>query len=192
MSRAVSVALLCLMTASPSLAQQLNNHDDPRGTELNYFKRAHPDRVALLTAAGSGIEIRHVVIHMRGRLLEVGTAAGVATRNENRVRLSSVPVLGGLFEDRFGREDIALRNRIGTVYRRGDTLDVDVADDQPMHPITRVAILNQDNAYFLEGTPRPVPATPASGRERVGQAFIKNGEGLLLLIEPSVIERSIF
>ena len=190
--RALLLALLAIFPLTAPLAQRQRSHDDPLGPELNYFKRAQPDRVPLLTADGAGIEVRHVLIHLRDEVLGVPTAAGVTSRSEDRVRLRSLPLVGRFFFDRFRQEDIAPRNRIGTVYRHGDTLYVEIDPNQPKHPITQVAILNQDNAYFLAGAPRPARVQGDPYAVRAGQAFIKDGEMLVLLIEPSVIQHSVF
>lgn len=187
--------LLCALVTLPPLsvaAQSIRSHDDPYGPELNYFKREQANRVSLLSADNRGFEVARVMIDFGGEVLAVNTADGVQTRNENRVRLRDLPIAGGLFENRFSRDDLAPGNRIGAVYRQGDTLRVEVGRDQPRYPITRVAILNQDNAYFLNGDPQPTRIQLPPGGAPVGQAFIKNGAGLLLLIEPSVIQHSIF
>ena len=192
MFRRLLLACLVLATSSPALAQRESSHDDPYGRELNYFRKPHGDSLSLLTADGRGVEIRQVLIHLGNQVLGVSTSDGFETRDENRVRLHAVPVLGGLFADRFSQDDLTRQKRIGTVYRHEDTLYVEIDRDQPLHPITRVVVLNQNNAYFLAGAPTRTRVEGDPYALRIGQAFIKNGEFLVLLIEPSVIQNNIF
>src|SRR3712207_284886 len=122
MFRRLLLACVVVAISFSAAAQRERSHDDPLGRELNYFRRAQPDRVALLTADGAGVEVTRVVIRRGSEVRSVSTQRGVEWRSENRVRLRSIPVLGQLFFDRFRQADIAPRNRIGTVYRDGDTL----------------------------------------------------------------------
>jgi alkylated DNA repair dioxygenase AlkB len=191
MLRLFALLALLLLLPPAAEAQREFSHDDPQGKELNYFKRPQADAVRLLTADGAGVAVRRVLIRLGNRVLGVETSAGVDWRNEDRVRLRGVPIVGQLFFDRFRQADLAPRNRIGTVYRAGDALYVDIDRDQPHHPITEVVILNQDKAYFLAGTPQPTRVSSDEYAVHAGQAFIKDGTTLLLLIEPSVIQHNL-
>ena len=190
--RFLLVGIVAVLPSTAPAQQQQRSHDHPLGPELNYFRRAQPDRVPLLTADGAGIEVTQVLIHLGDRVLGVSTEAGVDARSENRVRLRGIPILGALFFDRFSQADIAPGKRIGTVYRHDGTLYVEIDRNQPAHPITQVVILNQDNAYFLAGAPQPARVEGDPYAVYAGKAFIKDGETLLLLVEPSVIQHNIF
>ena len=192
MIRALALAALLLLLPLAASAQKEFSHDDPQGRELNYFKLPQADAVRLLTADGTGMEVRHVLIRLGNEVLGVDTSAGVSWRNEDRVRLRSLPIIGQLFFDRFRQADLSPANRIGSVYRSADTLYVDIDRNQPHHPITDVVILNQDKAYFLAGSPRPARVREDSYAPYAGQAFIKDGTTLLILVEPSVTTHNLF
>lgn len=188
---------LCLlaslaMTLPAALPAAAQSHDDPHGPELNFFKRSHGDAVSLLTAAGDTALVRSIVIRTGRGTLAVDTADGVATVDQNRVRVTGVPVLGRLFQPRYSLDDLQERKRVGTVYLGDDRLFVDFDRDDRFHPITQVVVLNQNNAYELQAPPRRSDDLRIPTGTPAGAAYLKEGETLIVLVEPSVIQHNIF
>jgi len=191
MLRFLIVAALLLLTPLAASAQRETSHDDPQGKELHYFKRPQSDRVPLLMAGGATMEVREVVVRLGDEALRVSTESGVDWRNEDRVRLRGVPILGRLFFDRFSQDDLSPRKEVGHVYRDGETLSAHLHRGEPKHPVIEVVILNQDKAWFLKGTPQPMRLEGQPFVQYAGKAYIKDGTTLVLLIEPSVITHNL-
>src|SRR3546814_17151940 len=81
-------------------------------------------------------------------------ADGVETVDQDRVRISGVPVVGQLFHSRYSLDDLQERKRVGTAYLSGDRLFVDLDRRERFQPVTSVVVLNQNNASELQAPPR--------------------------------------
>ncbi|MFN4090709.1 MAG: hypothetical protein ACK4QW_16925 [Alphaproteobacteria bacterium] len=166
-------------------------HDDPQGPESNYFLRAHQGAVGILPRDGQGTMVRSVHIHTAGETLVADARAGVETENQNRIRLTGTPIVGGLFGHRYSADDLTRRNRVGTVLLDGERLFVTV-DGGRFLPVTEVVVLNQNNATRFRAAPRSVRSAEALSGRPVGSAFVVEDTTLLVLVEPSVIQHNIF
>lgn len=175
-------------TAAPSGT----SHDDPQGVELNYFKRAHEGTIPLLTGGGETAQVREVVIRTGRGTLAVSASDGVATIDQNRLRLSGAPVVGGLFQHRYSLDDIQERDRVGTAYLGEGRLFVDLDRTDRYQPVTRVVVLNQHNAYDLQAPPRSSRDLSLPTGTPAGGAYLKDGETLIVVIEPTILRSNIF
>jgi len=175
-------------TAAPSGT----SHDDPQGVELNYFRRAHEGSIPLLTGRGATAQVREVVIRTGRDTLAVSAADGVATIDQNRLRLSGAPVVGGLFQHRYSLDDIQERDRVGTAYLGEGRLFVDLDRSDRYQPVTRIVVLNQENAYEMQAPPRQSRDLSLPTGTPAGGAYLKDGETLIVVIEPTILRSNIF
>src|SRR3546814_7936407 len=162
------------------------SHDDPHGPELNFFKREHGDTVSLLTGAGDTALVSEIVIRTGRDTLAVSTADGVETVDQDRVRISGVPVVGQLFHSRYSLDDLQERKRVGTAYLSGDRLFVDLDRRERFQPVTSVVVLNQNNAYELQAPPRRSQDLRLPSGTPVGGAYLKDGTTPLVVVQPRV------
>src|SRR3546814_19983380 len=122
-----------------------------------------------MTGAGDTAQVSENVIHTGRDTLAVSTADGVETVDQDRVRISGVPVVGQLFHSRYSLDDLQERKRVGTAYLSGDRLFVDLDRRERFQPVTSVLVLTQNNAHELQATHRTrqdphLPRGPPAGR----------------------------
>lgn len=170
--------LAILATALPASAGQRDidhNLELLEASQAIRFRNADggtfdPDRIEIVTSSGT--------------LAADFPGAPLAVRNEDRVDLSEVPVLGQLFRSGLSTGDAAAKGeRVGAVYRNGATLIVDARDhvgEVTALPVTlttnlaRYGAVSFELGYLSYGAGAARPAG-----EPIGAAFLVDGRLVL-------------
>ena len=200
MSRSTMLVVVAALAASACAADGTGgtaapsgtSHDDPQGVELNYFRRAHAGTIPLLTEGGRTAQVTDVVIRTGRGTLSVPASGGVDTVDQNRLRLTGAPLVGRLFKHRYSLDDIQERDRVGTAYLSDGRLFVDLDRTDRFQPVTRVVVLNQQNAYELQAPPQRSDDLTLPTGTPAGGAYLKDGENLIVVIEPTILRSNIF
>lgn len=84
------------------------------------------------------------------QLFMLRTAAGVDQRNQNRLGLGGLPLLGGLLQRTYGAADFRPDNRIGAIYAEGTALFIFLFPELMLTPQVRQLVLfNTLYSYLL-------------------------------------------
>lgn len=87
------------------------------------------------------------------QLFMLRTALGVDQRNQNRVNLSGIPLLGSLVQRAYGAGDFTATNRFGAVYAEGAALFVYLYPELLLNPqVRQLLFFNLLSSYALRDT----------------------------------------
>jgi len=90
------------------------------------------------------------------QLFMLRTALGVDQRNQNRVNLGGIPLLGGLVQRSYGAGDFTPANRIGSIYVEGAALFVYLYPELLLNPqVRQLLFFNLLSSYALRDTFQP-------------------------------------
>lgn len=180
-------------TALPAAAGERDRSDPFGSDELTWIP---------IEAKDGHYDFRRAVLKVGRTVRTLDTSDKIKVVDQNRVRLRDVPLVGGLFKERLRESDFTPQHEVGTAWRRAEdrTLFVDLSDLPATTRFAHVAVVNQQNAYLFEGEAHEVPAAEVPGvlggfegvAERVGTAYVRDGDTLLVMIRPSIITDSLF
>ena len=90
------------------------------------------------------------------QLLMLRTALGVNQRNENRVNLGGIPLLGGLLQRSYGAGDFTAANRFGAVYAEGAALFIYLNPELLQNPqVRQLLFFNLASSFTLRDSYQP-------------------------------------
>lgn len=131
--------------------------------------------------------------------LEPGGAVGLSIRNpvrqrdEDRIPLEVLPVIGGVFEPTANIE-FAAAPRVGAAWRVGEALVIGSEDGAAAltEGVRRVVVANRGLSFhlpagFTAGAAFPGDAPPISDRLRIGRVH-RAGDALLVIVDPSLVD----
>jgi len=189
----VAAVVLAFAIALPATAGEYDRNDPFGSDELTWIP---------IEAKDGHYDFRQAVLKVGPTVHRLDTADKIKVVDQNRVRLRDVPLVGGLFQDRLRKDDFTPRHQVGTAWRRAAdrTLFVDLSDLPPATRFAHVAVVNQQNAYLFMGAADAVPAAEVPGvlagfedvAVRVGTAYLRDGQTLLVMIRPSIVTDSLF
>lgn len=150
------VAAACLVVAlPPAQANPEQKHGEQRDGQSRH-EQGTLHRIPLRTVAGEVFLDRMIII--QARIVEVADASlGVEFESLDKVDVSGIPLIGGLFDRPLQAGDLTEANRVGTVYDAGDgalaAVIGEIADDD-----FTISVVNYKGRFNLLMQPHPVDA----------------------------------
>ena len=179
----VMLALICLVTAFG--AAQARNGGDRHGDSDMPETRFGLDYVPL-RGDNVNMAVRSVVLHHNGKTYLLETGKGLDVKNQNRLPLARVPILGQFTDPPYERPAFADDLKVADVTADGERLFIDLPDSVELP--ASVVIFNQNNAFFLKD--RPVPhlnQIPSTGKLMASAYYNQDEHNLLIMVRPSII-----
>jgi hypothetical protein len=145
-----------------------------------------------ISSEDGGMALHTVVLERNGEIYVADARQGVEVKDQNRLFLGDIPLIGQVTRDRFRERDFDPNHYAGEARASDETLFV--ALEPTANLPDRVVILNRDNAYFLNGGLKPAKNAVASDGKVLGKAYYQPEErNLLILVKPSIItDKSVF
>lgn len=119
------IGLLSGAVAAPALLQAPALANEPREGDLGITGRGRDDQFLhqlRMVQRHRELLITSVFILGVSQLYLLRTSLGILQRNENRVDLSALPLLGALMQQSYSRDSFTNANRIGAAYAEGAAL----------------------------------------------------------------------
>lgn len=169
----ITVALICLVAAIGSAQAR----DNPELRGLTHVP---------LRGAGFSMAVRSVVVHHKGKTYLLETRRGLEVRNQHRLPLARVPLIGPLTDPPFERQAFAEEHWVAEVTAENERLFVDLPESAELP--AGIVIFNQNHGFFLRGGPAPqTDAIPLAGTPVANAYYQKDGGNLLIMVRPSII-----
>ncbi|GAB4359703.1 MAG: hypothetical protein Kow00114_12770 [Kiloniellaceae bacterium] len=161
--RPVLAALFCLAAASAlpagAPATENENRDNEQRDTRSRNEVSRLDHIPLQTHDGY-LRVQKIVL-IETRIVAVAeTRLGVDFESLDRLDVSSVPLLGSLFDAPLKAADLSDENRVGTVYAGGDGALVAVLDGTGAASGT-LTVVNGKGRYDLVERPRLLETVPS-------------------------------
>lgn len=119
------IGLLSGAVAAPALLQAPALANEPREGDLGITGRGRDDQFLhqlRMVQRHRELLITSVFILGVSQLYLLRTSLGILQRNENRVGLSALPLLGALMQQSYSRDSFTNANRVGAAYAEGAAL----------------------------------------------------------------------
>lgn len=153
----LSATILSATLPAAGLAGRRAFANEPAGARGGLERRGAMEEQLLynlpLRAGTRPLFISQIFILGMTRLRLLRTATGVEQRNENRLGLGSVPLLGALTRQTYGPQDFTANNRIGASYAEGDSLFIYLFPEFSADPQARqIVFMNLSHSFMLRGS----------------------------------------
>ena len=175
MMRFALILAFCLAPAAVPADEQDTNFDRLQGSGAVLFRNAN---------GGTFVPDRLVVIGAESTLGAPLPGTPRHIRNEDRIDISEIPVLGKLFQSGLSPQDARAKGAfVGTLHRDGKTLVLDartVETDLTAYPVTLTSWLKQVGAVSFDLGPLSYSDGRAAAEdEPIGAAFLVDGRLVL-------------
>lgn len=158
LAAAVLVLPFLVGTSPDALANREQQHDEQRDGQSRH--EGTTLRMVPLVTADRRYVILQIAIVQSGGVWVAPTSPGVEVESLDRVDVSGVPVLGGLFGRPLQAGDLTDENRVGTVYQAGDGTLAAVVDERVDVAGSTVSVVNGKGQYKLSAAPQPATGVP--------------------------------
>lgn len=155
---AAALVLPFLAGPLPALANPERQHDEQRDGQSRH--ESTPLQVVPLVTSDRRYVVLTIALIQPGRVRIAPTSPGVQFESLDRVDVSGVPLLGGLFGRPLQAGDLTDENRVGTVYQAGDGALAAVVDESVDVAGSTVSVVNGKGQYKLSATPQAATVAP--------------------------------
>lgn len=155
----VAAGLLFALAPGSAAANPQGGHDDEDRDSQSRHELQRLDHVPLILRGGRREDIRRLVV-IQARFITISeTRFGIDAENLDRVDVSDVPLLGGLFDKPLRAGELTEANRVGTVYSTGNGALAAFIDDDVAVGDAGLSVVNGKYRY-----------TPAAAASQAGSA----------------------
>jgi hypothetical protein len=188
LDRRTLLTAILLVAANEAAAEPMGARPSPLVYDLM-------QSIPLVLEGGGQRTVERIRLDIGGTVVNIAATQGVTQTDQNRIRLHGLPIIGGLFEDRYSRDDLTPERRLADALFDKGVLTIPVARGFSPTLMKRIVVLNGDFAYEID-QPELTPATganpQASGGERLGTAFLARDRSVIILVPPSIITKGLF